>query len=149
MVIRSYFEKGINMTKFLTYASTFNLFLSGLSLGLAFSPYRRLSMILSFVVLIAGIVLLHLTAINIIKSRKGDKLMFYSADVKWQNLGLDVFLIIRKFSELHFYDAQEELEKLVIKAGLWDNLVYYATSEECNGSSGGFKLIHNLELKGD
>lgn len=72
--------------------------------------------------------------------------MSYSNDVKFQNLGLDVFLLIRKFSELHLYDAQEELENLVIKNGLFDNLVFYATSEECNGSAGGFKLIHRKEL---
>ena len=61
---------------------------------------------------------------------------------KFHNLCLDVFFLVRRLSELHLYDAQEIVEDLVMKNGLWDELVFYATSQQCNGSGTKFKLIN-------
>lgn len=70
--------------------------------------------------------------------------MVEHSNVKFRNLGLEVFLLIRDLNKLHLYDAQELLEKKVIECGLGSELKFYATSEACNGEHGSFKLISNI-----
>ena len=53
---------------------------------------------------------------------------------KFHGLGLDAFFLVQKLNSMHYYEVQEIVEDLIIKNGLWEELVYYAR--------GKFMLMH-------